>query len=102
MLKITRSRAHAGARNAFCVFCDGNLLGMLRQGETTCFELPPGDHQISVRSRWGASRSCKIYEVEHDVSMYCTTDLDGIRAFLTLPYLTVFRNAYIKVEKVVD
>lgn len=102
MLKITRSRAHAGSRNAFSVFCDGNLLGMLRQGETAWFELPRGDHEISVRSRWGASRSRKIYDVEHDVSMYCTTDLDGIRAFLTLPYLTVFRNTYIKVEKVVD
>jgi hypothetical protein len=102
MLKITRSRAHAGSRNAFSVFCDGALLGTLRQGETAWFDLPGGDHEIYVRSRWGASKPRKVYDVEHDVSMFCTTNLDGIRAVLTLPCLTIFRNAYINVEKVVD
>lgn len=102
MLRITRSRAHAGSRYAFYVLCDGILLGMLRQGETAWFDLPGGDHEIFVRSRWGASKPRKVYDVEHDVSMFCTTDLDGIRAVLTLPYLTIFRNAYIKVEKVID
>lgn len=102
MLKITRSRAHAGSRFAFSVYCDDTLIGMLNPGETGKFDLPEGDHDITVRSRWGTSKTRKIYEIERDVNMYCSTDLDGMRAFFTLPYITFLRDKYIKMEKVID
>lgn len=102
MLKITRGHAHAGSRNSFSVYCDGRLLGSLGPDECACFDIPDGDHEIRVRSRWGESAPRRIYGVEHDVSMRCSTDLDGFRAVMTLPYFMVFHKTRIKIEKLVD
>lgn len=68
-LKIRRTNQYLNRYRGYHIFIDGKRVGSIPNGSIRYFDLSPGKHQVSARSRWGRGPGIKI-EIHGDEEKY--------------------------------
>ena len=64
-LKIRRTNQYINRYRSYQIFIDGKRAGSIPNGETRSFDVSPGKHTISARSRWGRGPEIKT-DIDRD------------------------------------
>jgi len=79
---------------AYTVLINGVPSGTVKQGEGLEWNLPPGDHRIQMQLDWATSPELIV---SGDATLHCRANANP---FLALLYITIWRNEYIRLERV--
>ncbi len=100
-VNVARYAASMDAMRAYWVVVDGKKVGTVKNGRSSSFSIPPGEHTITMKIDWLGSRSLNFTAGEGDTVNFRTgSSLRGLRAFLAIWYVVFDRFSYIALEQV--
>ena len=99
-LIISRDSGYADRLRSYTILLDGKKIGELGNGETKTFSVAPGRHAISAKIDWCSSSALDFTVGEGECSSFRVgSNMRGLRIFLSLWYVLIARNEYLRIEQ---
>ena len=100
MLKIRRYSAWQDKIRKYKIVLDGNTLGKISDGETLEFQISNGKHELILKIDWCRSQKLTFDKKDDDVEFECGSNLQGLKIFLGILYVTLKYNEYISLKQI--
>lgn len=95
-ITLNRDSGYTDRLRDYRVLLDGSEIGRIGNGETRSFEIPPGQHRLSVKVDWCASDEIEFLAVQDQTTTFnCGSPLRGAKLIFALYYVLFARRKYL-------
>lgn len=101
VITISRDEGYADSLRAYDIVLDGRVAGHIWQGQTVELDISPGNHTLFLKIDWGRSNIVRFDMDGRRIDFKCSSSLRGMRVYLAIFYITLFRNSYLRLRQTV-
>src|SRR5260221_7147563 len=100
-IALERAKSYFDSARNYSILVDEAEVGKIRTGKNVEIIVPPGNHVIRLKIDWcGSNKISFTVKAEENVKFECGPNVAGFKAFLALPYITIWRDEYLWLKKI--
>lgn len=101
MIKLRRKRDVKDILRKYSIFLNGKSVGEVKYGEEIELDAPVGKNEIFVKIDWCRSQTISFeYDGTSTIEFECKNSMAGLKIFLGLLYISIWRDRYLWLERV--
>lgn len=98
-INVKREKQYADSLRKYKVVLDGKEIDTISRGKEKEFQITPGKHKIQLKVDWCQSNEIEFKIKKNEIlNFVCGSNLKGLKLFLSLLYITFWRNKYLYIE----
>lgn len=99
MIIISRVSSSSDKIRKYKVIVDDKEVGNIKDGETKCFEVDEGNHNIYLKIDWCRSNKLDFYvSKDYSIEFECGSSLNDWKLWFGIIYITFLKNKYLWIK----
>lgn len=100
LLRIVREPVSMDRLRSYKVIIDGEIAGVIKNGESKEFPISSGQHELSLKIDWCGSNTIRFVAAEGDVLTFdARSNLTGLKMLAAFWYVCFKRSSYLLIEQ---
>ena len=100
IIRVTRTKSYADRLRAYRILVDGVECARLHAGDSIDIPVASGSHTVIAKVDWCGSTPVNLTtDSNSTTTLECASNLQGLRIFLAIFYITLFRDQYLTLTR---